>query len=195
MQSQSSLVALSYAIIDDLQPGTKSELRGWIARFARGSDYHREMKSRLTKLCESLQSRLGVHAEFKAFCDTGPLSDRSAAIRAGIGLTRDETAAYTSPDLVHGLYLAKSSRTIEIEPDVPLNQRTSAETGRKCIDACPTGRYIRNRCRRCTHMPSHRLLNQKVSSLVNCVRSLKHASTVAMPVREVCPLNKAGRMW
>ena len=130
-------VALSYLTADDLSVEIQPGLRGSMARFARGSDYHHEMKRRLEKLSKSSRSKLGTHSEFKSFCDTGPISDRSAAMRAGIGTQGKNGCIYINR---YGSWviLGEIITNIELEPDAPSTD-DMCKRCRKCVDACPTG--------------------------------------------------------
>ncbi|MHB1456839.1 MAG: tRNA epoxyqueuosine(34) reductase QueG [Armatimonadota bacterium] len=180
-------VALSYLTVDDFSPDIESGLRGQIARFVRGIDYHHEMKSRLTKLCESLQSRLGIHAEFKAFCDTGPLSDRSIAIWAGIG-SQGRNGCICIPRYGSWVVLGEVITNIEIEPHAPSTKDICGNC-RKCIDACPTGAISESGAvdaRICLSQ-----VTQSKGSIPQDMRSkLKTRIYGCDTCQEVCPLNK-----
>src|SRR5699024_12703735 len=58
--------------------------RGMFARASWGQDYHSIMRKRLDKLAEYLETRV-PDVEIKSMVDTGVLSDRAVAERAGLG--------------------------------------------------------------------------------------------------------------
>ena len=60
-----------------------AELRGEIARYARGDDYHDWMKARLRELLEWIKNESGCQG--LACVDTAPVLEREWAWRAGIG--------------------------------------------------------------------------------------------------------------
>ncbi|HTD45976.1 MAG TPA: QueG-associated DUF1730 domain-containing protein, partial [bacterium] len=57
--------------------------RGRISRYAWGEDYHKVMEPRLHRLASFLLSRGATVARY--YVDTGPVIDRAAARRAGLG--------------------------------------------------------------------------------------------------------------
>lgn len=129
--------ALSYLTEDDLSPHSKPGLRGWMARFSRGADYHRELDHRLQSLSESMRARLGVNAEMRQYADTGPISDRSAAIRAGTGIQGKNGCIY-SGDYGSWVALGEIVTDAELEPDHAPALDICGNC-RNCIEACPTG--------------------------------------------------------
>ena len=63
---------------------------GLVARYARGRDYHRLMKRRMRRLVVALSEhpalqRTGESLAARWFVDDGPMLDRAAAARAGLG--------------------------------------------------------------------------------------------------------------
>jgi epoxyqueuosine reductase len=56
-----------------------------LARYAWGNDYHDAMKTRLRQLGAWLSERLGRQVKSRIFVDDGPLVERDAALRAGLG--------------------------------------------------------------------------------------------------------------
>src|SRR5579875_644962 len=67
----------------DGEQGLSGPPRGRLSRYAWGQDYHRVMEPRLKRLAAFLLARGARLARF--YVDTGPLIDRAAARRAGIG--------------------------------------------------------------------------------------------------------------
>lgn len=130
-------VALSY-LSDEPEPsGQLDQPRGWIARFARGLDYHQVIQERLFALAGRIQSRVGRHVEIRSFADTGPLVDRSAAIRAGLGSRGKNTCVYVG-EYKSWVILGELLTDLELQPDDPAPLDVCGECT-KCMDACPTG--------------------------------------------------------
>jgi len=75
--------------------------QGRISRYARGQDYHQVMEPRLHRLAQYLLSRGARVARY--YVDTGPVIDRAAARRAGIGWYGKNTLIITRSG--HGLSL------------------------------------------------------------------------------------------
>lgn len=110
-------------------------LRGRVARYAWGRDYHDVIPPKLKALAAFVCDLAGPQTRCRTFVDTGPLVDRAAAVRAGLGFVGKNTCVLTGP---HGSYVFLSAvlTTAEIAPD-PLVTKDCGSC-RACIDACPT---------------------------------------------------------
>ncbi len=130
------IVADQYASRND-PPDTHSPARGRVARYARGRDYHKEMKKRLHQLCDRA-SQLHPGETFRAFVDTAPVPERELATRAGIGWTGKHTLVL-HPRLGSYLLLGGVATTLILAPperQKPITDHCGSCT--RCIDACPT---------------------------------------------------------
>lgn len=74
--------------------GTKGERRGLFARASWGADYHLVLRDRLSELEQFIYSKM-PDARCKSMVDTGELSDRAVAERAGIGWSGKNCAIIT----------------------------------------------------------------------------------------------------
>lgn len=108
------------------------------ARASWGQDYHSIMRNRLDKLSEYLQSRV-KDVEIKSMVDTGVLSDRAVAERAGLGYV-GRNGFVINPDLGTWTYLGEMLVSIPFEPDDPLLDSCGECT--LCVDRCPTGALV-----------------------------------------------------
>lgn len=112
--------------------------RGRISRYAWGEDYHRVMAPGLRRLADYLLRRGARTARY--YADTGPVIDRAAARRAGIGWFGKNTLIITRSG--HGSWVFLG----EILTDLPLSPDGADDGGcgrcRLCLDACPTGAII-----------------------------------------------------
>ncbi len=111
--------------------------RGWMARFSRGADYHTALNERLSRLAHNIQLKFGRHIEVRAVADTGPLADRSAAIRSGLGLRGVNTCVYAG-EYGSWVVLGELITDLELEADAATPTNGCGEC-RKCMKACPTG--------------------------------------------------------
>ena len=112
-------------------------LRGRIARYARGRDYHKTMKKRLVRLAKAWNERR-PDAGFRPCVDTAPLLEREHAMRAGLGLVGKHTLLI-EPGVGSWMLLGAVVTTLEIEPTPPRFDRPDpCGTCTRCIDACPT---------------------------------------------------------
>ena len=71
--------------------------------------------------------------------DTGELSDRAVAERAGIGWSGKNCAIIT-PEFGSYVYLGEMITNIPFEPDQPIEDQCGTCT--KCLEACPTGALV-----------------------------------------------------
>jgi epoxyqueuosine reductase len=112
--------------------------RGWISRYAWGTDYHDEMRRGLERLEAMLRERAGGSMDAKICVDTAPLLERSYARLAGLGWIGKNTCLINQK-LGSWVFLGELlvSLELELEPESPPPDRCGTCT--RCIDACPTG--------------------------------------------------------
>ncbi|WP_026565891.1 tRNA epoxyqueuosine(34) reductase QueG [Bacillus sp. UNC41MFS5] len=116
----------------------KGERRGIFSRASWGLDYHHVLNDRLKKLEDFLTKKV-PEARLKSMVDTGELSDRAVAERAGIGWSGKNCAIIT-PEYGSYVYLGEMITSIPFEPDTPMEDQCGSCT--KCLDACPTGALV-----------------------------------------------------
>jgi len=122
----------------DSRPGG-SGLTGQIARYARGRDYHRVMKARMRDFAAGLAARLDTPIAARWYVDDGPMLDRAAAARAGLGWFGKNSNILTS-ELGSWVFLGQVITDLKIAPDAPLVKTCGSCV--RCIDACPTGAIV-----------------------------------------------------
>ena len=112
---------------------------GKVARYAWGDDYHDVIKSKLRQLAADLSDIAGREVRTRVFVDDGPMNDRAAAERAGVGWFGKNTNILTRS---HGswVFLSQVVTDLDLEPDEPL-AKTCGDCV-ICIDDCPTGAIV-----------------------------------------------------
>ena len=129
-------VALPYAKADvGHQQAVHSDGRGYVARFARGADYHIVLKKRLQRLAEFCTTIVGRPVMARPCVDSAPLLEREYAHRSGLAFIAKNTMAIV-PGVGSYVLLGELVVDFELPPD-------KAETSRcgscqSCLDACPT---------------------------------------------------------
>jgi epoxyqueuosine reductase len=118
--------------------GKRGERRGFFSRASWGLDYHHILRDRLKKLEAFILEKV-PEARVKSMVDTGELSDRAVAVRAGIGWSGKNCAVMT-PEFGSYVYLGEMITSIPFAPDSPMEDQCGSCTA--CIDACPTGALV-----------------------------------------------------
>ncbi|WP_448011891.1 tRNA epoxyqueuosine(34) reductase QueG [Bacillus altitudinis] len=136
-----SIVAIALAYpskMKDAPRSTKDARRGIFCRASWGTDYHVVLKKKLDMLEEFLCSK---HEDIrtKSMVDTGELSDRAVAERAGIGFSAKNCMIIT-PEFGSYVYLAEMITNVPFEPDEKIEDQCG--TCNKCVDSCPTGALV-----------------------------------------------------
>lgn len=120
-----------------------------IARYARGRDYHKTMRSRLKQLAQKIETmlpqwqHLDVNADqpfvFRPFSDSAPIFERPLADAAGLGWTGKHTLLINKQS---GSFfvLGELFLSLELPDDRPVTPHCGSCSA--CIDICPTKAII-----------------------------------------------------
>jgi epoxyqueuosine reductase len=156
-----SLLALGIRYPNPTQASqpTGGAVSGRVAAYAWGDDYHHIIPPRLDELASRLQRLSGTSFIWRGYTDTGPILERDAAQRAGLGWMGKNTC------LIHpqrGSYflLAEMLTSLEIEPDEALRTDHCGSCTR-CIDACPTSCILPDRTIDATRCISYLTIENK----------------------------------
>jgi epoxyqueuosine reductase len=108
---------------------------GKISRYGWGRDYHKVLTKKLKALANWLTAQ-GENIEARYYVDTGPISEKALAQRAGIGWIGKHSNVI-SREYGSWLFLGEILTNLELEPDQPHTEHCGTCT--RCLDACPTG--------------------------------------------------------
>jgi epoxyqueuosine reductase len=141
MEEPRSIISIAIAYPSKMKirvESKKGERRGIFCRASWGMDYHIVIRDRLKKLEDFLSEKV-PGARLKSMVDTGELSDRAVAERAGIGWSGKNCSIIT-PEFGSYVYLGEMITSIPFEPDTPMEDQCGSCTA--CLDACPTGALV-----------------------------------------------------
>ena len=139
LEGAKSVVSLAVSYNTGEPDDDDDALRGKVARYAWGDDYHELLKPRLRRFADALTPLAGREVRTRVFVDDGPMNDRAAAARSGLGWFGKNTNILTP---THGswVFLGQVVTDLELTPDDPL-AKTCGNCVR-CIDDCPTGAIV-----------------------------------------------------
>jgi len=133
-----SVVSLGYPYAARAIPDVdwRGELRGRIAAYALGRDYH-DVVGRQARAVAKVISQLRPGSITRAYVDTGPVFEREWAANARLGWFGKNTMILNRG---HGSYffLAEIFTDVEFEATTE-PYREHCGTCRRCLDLCPTG--------------------------------------------------------
>jgi epoxyqueuosine reductase len=118
--------------------------RGWISRYAWGTDYHEVILVRLNKLMDFLRQRFQEPFEARPYVDTGPVQERVLAKYAGLGWLGKNTLLLNEK-LGSFFFLGVILTTLDLEPTLAGNEMPPPDlcgNCRQCLDACPTQAFV-----------------------------------------------------
>jgi epoxyqueuosine reductase len=159
----------------------------YIARYARGSDYHNHLRRRLRRLAAFVRT-LAPGTGARPMSDDAPVLERAWAARAGLGFV-GKNGLVISPGVGSFVLLGEVVTTLKLTPDVPMTERCGSCS--LCIDACPTQAFERPFVldpRRCVSYLTIELRGEMPEDLRSGVGEHLFGCDVC---QDVCPYNRS----
>jgi epoxyqueuosine reductase len=126
------------------------EVRGRVAAYAWGDDYHDVLPGRMRALVRFVEEQIGRPIASRRFTDSAPILERDLAQRAGLGWIGKNTCLI-NPHFGSYVLLCEILLDLELASDAPFTTDHCGSCTR-CLDACPTGCILPDRtidARRC----------------------------------------------
>jgi epoxyqueuosine reductase len=108
--------------------------RAYVARYARGRDYHKVLRQRLQSLCERIEAEVGAFGH-RVFTDSAPVMEVELARLAGIGW-RGKHTLLLSREAGSWFFIGEIYCDLPLPTDVPASEHCGSCA--KCIEVCPT---------------------------------------------------------
>lgn len=170
------------------RPGAPESLAPHIARYAQGDDYHDVLDRMLRELEQTLASRIPGVRTWR-YVDTGPFSDRSLAVQAGLGWI-GRNGMLIDPE--HGSWVFIACLVTSLDADLPSSE-VADRCGEctRCVDACPTGAILPGRLIDSNLCLSHATIELRGDLPPEIVGKLAGNLFGCDICQEVCPWNAA----
>ena len=117
------------SLADELQPHL-----AYVARYARGRDYHKVLRARLQALCERVAGEIGPFG-YRVFTDSAPVLEVELAVQAGLGWRGKHTLLL---DRKGGSWFFLGEIYCDLPLAVDSPQGDHCGSCQRCIDVCPT---------------------------------------------------------
>ncbi len=181
-----SIISLGWNYFPAEDPPVSGDA-GVIARYARGRDYHRVMKRRMRRMVLDLTERIGGRFAARWHVDDGPMLDRAAAARAGLGWF-GKNGNILNPTYGSWLLLGQIITDLPLAADAPLSKTCGQCT--RCMPACPTDAIVAPYVvdnRRCI---SYLTIEHKGAIPIELRASMGNWVFGCDICQEVCPVNR-----
>ena len=136
-----SILVFAYSYLRDSSVPNENDgvIRGRVARYALGEDYHYFLKEKIELFLDKLKVITGKDFASRISVDSGPVIDRAVAARAGIGWYGKNTNILIPG---YGSWVLLGTALVDIDLPLSSHIRKSCGSCTRCISACPTGALV-----------------------------------------------------
>lgn len=160
--------------------------KAYIARYARGRDYHKLMRRRLQSLAEKIETHTGRFG-YRAFVDSAPVLERALAEKSGLGWIGKNTMLLNRRA---GSWFFLGELFTDLP--LPIDDPGSAHCGscRACLDICPTDAFVGPHQLDATRCISYLTIELRDSIPVEFRKAMGNRVFGCDDCNLVCPWNK-----
>jgi len=112
--------------------------KAYVARYARGRDYHKLMRKRLQKFAQRIEAAVGKFG-YRAFVDSAPVLERALAEKAGLGWIGKNTMLINK-QAGSWFFLGELFTDLPIPADQQDGEHCGSCTA--CLTICPTNAFV-----------------------------------------------------
>lgn len=112
--------------------------KAYISRYTLGRDYHKVLRSRLQKLANNIQQKVGEFG-YRVFTDSAPVLEKALAEKAGLGWIGKHTNLITE-HAGSWFFIGEIYTDLPLPIDSPATNHCG--TCKACIDECPTNAIV-----------------------------------------------------
>lgn len=162
----------------------------YIARYARGRDYHKLIRKRLQRLATRIENTVGEFG-YRAFVDSAPVLERALAEKAGLGWIGKNTMLLNK-QAGSWFFLGELFTDLPLPLDAPVEPHCGS--CRACLDVCPTDAFVGANqldARRCI---SYLTIELRGSIPVELRRAMGNRVFGCDDCNLICPWNKFTRV-
>ena len=183
-------VAMNYNPGGSTNESPESE-KPFIARYARGNDYHRVIKARLRALAHALEDATEQPVVWRACVDTAPLLERDYAAAGGLGFIAKSTMLIT-PGV--GSYTLLGELLLDAPLPTTSSIRERCGSCTQCIVDCPTQAFIEPRVLDARKCISYWTIETRASIPVEVREVMENMVFGCDRCQEVCPFNASSKL-
>jgi epoxyqueuosine reductase len=169
-----------------------AEPRGWISRYAWGSDYHQVLWSKLNELAAALRERFQEPFEARPYSDTGPIQERVFAKHAGLGWLGKNTLVLNQ-QMGSWFFLGAILTTLDLAPSLAPSEAPPPDlcgSCTRCIDACPTSAFVEPYVMDASRCIAYLTIELRGSIPENFRKAIGHHVFGCDICQDVCPWNR-----